>query len=266
MRYSKDDFQCNISRWERIVANFPRDNPISYLELGVYEGRSLFWLIHHLFSSGQDRAIAVDRFYNAARETFFANLEECPRKSQIRVMESDFRSALIQLHVEQQKFDFIYEDGTHVSSETMETLCLAWPLLKPGGILVVDDYEWNKNLPTEFTNSYAIDSFLKMNRQEIEVIEKNHQVVVKKLGSNRHNLDSLEIGNWIYHWYEGVLHHVKAGRDLRLNPIEKKAVEKIFAQSKWESTKDRKEFEKRALENRELKSFLTEKEKSILTN
>ncbi len=270
MRFSKDDFSCNLENWSLLSKLISKESPISYLELGVFEGRSLFWVIENIFHSEKDFAVAVDRFpiteQRSTREIFFQNLEACPRKKQVRIMEMDFRSGLIQLAQENRKFDFIYEDGSHISSETMETLCLAWPLLKENGLLVIDDYEWNRSLPSEFSNSFAIDAFLKMHRQELQLIRQDHQVVIKKIPTKRFDLDSLEIGEWVYRWPDGVLYHFQFGKELTLTPSEKQKMESIFASSKWSEAKDRLEFESLMLKDIDLMSFLEQKKASFVKN
>lgn len=268
MRFSKDDFSCNLENWNLLSQLISKNSPIAYLELGVFEGRSLFWVIEHLFHSENDIAVAVDRFpiteQRSTREIFFQNLEICPRKNQVQIMEMDFRSGLIQLAREKQKFDFIYEDGCHISSETMETLCLAWPLLKVNGFLVIDDYEWNRSLPSEFSNAFAIDAFLRMHRQELQLIRKDHQVVIKKIPTNRFDLDSLEIGEWVYRWPDGVLYHLQFGQELTLTPSEKQKIESIFTSPKWSEAKDRSEFEALMLKNIDLMTFLEQKKANFL--
>lgn len=270
MKFSKDDFQCNRENWKDFLAEFPRNSGLSYLELGVYEGRSFFWVLENVFQTEKDLAVAVDRFQHpeslGVRKTFFQNLELSKKKQQVKVMEMDFRSALVQLALEKQKFDLIYEDGSHMSSETMETLCLAWPLLNVGGILIIDDYGWNKDLPSEFTNSFGIDSFLQMHRQEIQLIRKDHQVVVKRLLDRRFDLDSIEMGDWLYRWHDGVLYHFSLGRELCLSAREKEKMERWFAHEKWKSPKDRLEFIHLVLKDHDLMGFLEQKKQVLLAN
>ncbi len=266
MQFSRLDFDENINNWKLIVDKLPRLNPISYLELGVYEGRSLFWVLENLFQHPNDRAVAVDRFHNSAKERFFHNLDRSSRKSQVRILEESFRPALIKLESEQEQFDLIYEDGTHIPSETMETLCLAWPMLKVNGILIVDDYEWNRGLPSEFSNSLAVDCFVKMHKQEIEVLDWGRQVVLRKVPSKRSNLDSVELGNWIYRWFDGILFHTPTGRELTLDPMEKEWLQRCFFHGKWRTTLDKIDFDRKCAVDRKLQRFLEEKEKLILSN
>lgn len=43
-----------------------------------------------------------------------------------------------------QQFDLIYIDGSHMRVDVMMDAVLAWPLLKAGGVMVFDDYEWDR--------------------------------------------------------------------------------------------------------------------------
>lgn len=40
------------------------------------------------------------------------------------------------------KFDFIYVDGLHLSQDVLYDALLSFDLLKVGGILIFDDYLW----------------------------------------------------------------------------------------------------------------------------
>ncbi|RIB15460.1 hypothetical protein C2G38_1971667, partial [Gigaspora rosea] len=49
---------------------------------------------------------------------------------------------------------------------------LAWNLLKDGGIMIFDDYEWDR-CKEEYNNTkLAINTFIKCNEPEIDVIHK----------------------------------------------------------------------------------------------
>ena len=39
-------------------------------------------------------------------------------------------------------FDFIYIDGSHYSKDVLEDAVLSWRLLKPGGVIIFDDFNW----------------------------------------------------------------------------------------------------------------------------
>ena len=39
-------------------------------------------------------------------------------------------------------YDIIYIDGSHATSDVLEDAVLSYRLLKPGGLLIFDDYHW----------------------------------------------------------------------------------------------------------------------------
>lgn len=41
-------------------------------------------------------------------------------------------------------FDLVYIDGSHMRVDVLVDAVLAWPLLQPGGLMVFDDYEWDR--------------------------------------------------------------------------------------------------------------------------
>jgi predicted O-methyltransferase YrrM len=50
---------------------------------------------------------------------------------------------LPELMVEGRRFDFIYIDGSHVAPDVLLDAAMSFALLKPGGILAFDDYDWS---------------------------------------------------------------------------------------------------------------------------
>ena len=79
------------------------------------------------------------------------------------------------------KFDFIYIDGSHKACDVLADAVLSWNLLKADGIMILDDYEWDY-FEEEYNNPrIAIDSFLKSYQNQIELIYKHFQAVVKKV-------------------------------------------------------------------------------------
>jgi len=78
-------------------------------------------------------------------------------------------------------FDFIYIDGDHSTKAVLEDFTLSFPLLKPNGIMVFDDYNWTprhlrgkldkiqKNQLKQATPKPAID-LLKTFTNDIEVL------------------------------------------------------------------------------------------------
>lgn len=57
---------------------------------------------------------------------------------------------------------------------------LAWELLKVGGTVIFDDYDFVfPEKPTQNTKN-GIDSFLSCYSEKIKIIHKGHQVIIEK--------------------------------------------------------------------------------------
>jgi len=77
-------------------------------------------------------------------------------------------------------YDFIYVDGSHQASDVLEDAVLAFPLLKEGGIMIFDDYTWGAGMDYYDIPVTGIDAFLRVYGNQLEIIEKNSQVIIRK--------------------------------------------------------------------------------------
>jgi len=59
--------------------------------------------------------------------------------------------------------------------------CFAGQILKPGGIIIFDDYGWDKLKQEHFKPKLAIDSFISIFKSELKVLFKKYQLGVEKL-------------------------------------------------------------------------------------
>lgn len=130
---------------------------IQMLEIGSYEGLSSRWFIDTFLSSDDSKLYCIDTWQGSIEHTssdydlqnlyarFIHNMKEHIESGKcihIRGMSSD---VLPQLIAEEKKFDVIFIDGSHISSDVMIDAVLSYLLLKEGGILVFDDYVWGLN-------------------------------------------------------------------------------------------------------------------------
>src|SRR5262249_903643 len=57
-------------------------------------------------------------------------------------------------------FDVIYVDGDHRALGAYTDCVLAWPLLAPDGIMIIDDYGFMPDLPKDKRPQAGVDRFL----------------------------------------------------------------------------------------------------------
>lgn len=87
-------------------------------------------------------------------------------------------------------FNLVYVDADHTARGTLLDALLAWRLLRPGGYMLFDDYEWpvqSRKYPHNPPSldhpdhpSSGIDAFLSLAGHELEIVSKSYQLLVRK--------------------------------------------------------------------------------------
>ncbi len=215
-------------QWETALKTLKGKTSTSYLEIGVYEGRSFFWVLDHLLTDKSSTAVAIDIFPDDLKQRFERNLKISGHKDRVTIHAGKSEAILPKLKSD--SFDLIYIDGEHTMRAVLTDFILSWPLLKTGGYLVFDDYLWEKQrLPPELRPETAIDAVLLAYRSEVEVVHRGYQVIVRKRelpagGCRRCS----EIGSWVYNWGNGDMQNTTAQKSMKLSEAERVLLEKIL--------------------------------------
>ena len=77
-------------------------------------------------------------------------------------------------------YDIIYIDASHLARDVLDDAMNSWWLLKKNGIMIFDDYEWALDKPDVERPQTAIDAFLNVFKDKIEILHKQYQVIIKK--------------------------------------------------------------------------------------
>ncbi len=152
-RFSNNWFGPHEEQWnERLVQWAQNHNPVSILEIGSYEGRSSCWFLTHLMHHPDSRLTCVDawlqssgaRTYSDEMEnvftTFNHNIQTTGKADRV-ITRRGISSAILPT-MEAESFDLIYVDGDHSTAGVRADSLEAYRLLKPGGLLLWDDYYW----------------------------------------------------------------------------------------------------------------------------
>ena len=167
--------------------------PRKYLEVGAYEGRSAFLFsvlaalqeqapVIHLTSvdswQGGDEHREAGVAMGSVEGCYDAVIQECkPILSgssvfeKIKGLSSD---SLASIRNRQNFYDLILVDAGHKAKDVLADMVHAWPLLRPGGIMILDDYTW---IPRHQVNDLlinapklGIDSFLNCYADELTIL------------------------------------------------------------------------------------------------
>jgi len=85
-------------------------------------------------------------------------------------------------------------------------LVLSWDLLKPGGLVILEDYAWkNKEFPDELRPQVAVDAFITANRNYLA-------------GFRVADYSSF-VGKYEYLWLTGTLRSAETGQPVPLSDV-----------------------------------------------
>ena len=150
---------------------------LRFLEIGSYAGSSAVGVIEDILTDPTSTVTCVDVWYSPFAEAKFDKVTE-PYSNQV-IKYSSFSKPWLESHKED-RYDFIYIDADHSAEAVASDVVLAWPLLKPGGIMALDDYRYQHQRGAEHNPKSVIDAFLLEIAEEAEILEISEQVWIKK--------------------------------------------------------------------------------------
>ena len=245
-RFTTDAFSSGAWHWPFILQNFRNKPNLRYLEIGVFEGRSLLWMLENILTDSSSAATAIDMFPEDLEERFRANLMLSGLADKVTVIKGTSQQQLRKLPLN--SFDVIYIDGSHVARHVFVDAALSWELLRPGGLLIFDDYLYMLQGPLDQRPKISIDSFIQAFGDELEVVLSDYQIVVRKKTNFCRRYHCSTIGNYGYDWIERSLHDLSSDKVVLLSGSEKLAMER-FLPAYVETRHDKKAFARFKQEN-----------------
>lgn len=176
--FTADWFSRAIPLFEKVLAPWAGKPGARLLEIGSFEGRSSVWFLQRVLTGEGATLTCVDPCFSEDVEgRFLRNLARAGRE-RVDVRKGLSHQVLRQLP--EDSFDVAYIDGSHQARDVLVDGCLAWFLVKPGGLLIFDDYKFEPSWPDELRPRCAVDAFLTAFRDEAVVVHKDYQVVVRR--------------------------------------------------------------------------------------
>lgn len=189
MKFTQDWFSNNIPNFETCMSAL--DKRELFMEIGSFEGRATCWMLENgLADDGEITCIDpyIKSDYDptidmeAVKDRFLSNTNEVKKPKQfVDLNEATSYTALSWLIQDivgrADIYDFIYVDGSHAPYDTLVDACMAWGMLRKGGIMLFDDYMY----PHEDTQT-GIDAFLSaLPYDKYKILFTNYQLAVQKL-------------------------------------------------------------------------------------
>ena len=174
--YRAEWISQKVDTWSRVLAPL-RESAQGILEIGSLEGRSALFFLNYF---PQAVVTCIDPFLMKDLEpTFDNNIAEF--KDRVEKIRDFSFPTLARLRQSRRVFDVIYIDGAHHREAVMLDSVLSWPMLRPGGILIWDDYgSYKKDRPMSERPKSAIDGFLIAYAGDYEELDRANQLIVRK--------------------------------------------------------------------------------------
>jgi predicted O-methyltransferase YrrM len=183
--FHEDWFTLNIPVWSKLLAPFKDAPNLRYLEIGVWEGRSAIWMLENILTNESSAMTAVDLFPEIngrdIGKVFAANVKIAGATDRVEIRTGFSQEVMRTLPLE--GFDVIYIDGSHDGADVLEDAVRATRLLKGGGLLIFDDYEWHWQRPEEALESRiksAINTFVDYYGDQFTLIHCGYQLALTK--------------------------------------------------------------------------------------
>jgi len=163
---------------------------VTAMEIGCFEGRCTVWMLENVLTGEGSKIYCLDPwlghfdyYYNApaaagALETFRANI--APWADRV-IVQQGFSQELLRAN-QYRPLDLVFIDGSHRACDVLEDAVLVWPLVKPGGIVVFDDYQWHEPHDRLEEVWPAVDAFIDLYGRQLEVVHRGWQWIVRKHG------------------------------------------------------------------------------------
>lgn len=185
--FTTDWFSGNIPAISQSLAQLcPAAQVHRILEIGSWEGRSTLWFLEHCPCA---TVACVDTFEGGDEHQGSASLVGLEARFRNNVAKYADRvivhrgvsgDALFGVGAPG-SFDVAYVDGSHTSWDALTDIVLSFQLLRPGGLMLIDDYgggDPGNLLPT--SPRPAVDAFLHIMQSKISVLHFGYQVHLQK--------------------------------------------------------------------------------------
>ena len=179
--------------WASLLAS-RRDAPLEVLEIGSWEGRSAIFFLQYLRDC---RLTCIDTFRGSAEhllrdkwrvelphveQRFDSNLAEFGGR--VQKIKDTSSAALARLGAEGRRFDLVYVDGSHHSADVQADATACWPMLRDGGMVIFDDYEWTFFPDESDRPKLGVDAFLRLQAGRYRELYRDYQLIIEKSGDS----------------------------------------------------------------------------------
>jgi type IV pilus assembly protein PilA len=128
-----------------------------------------------------DKEKKLQNLHLRAEDNFDYNMFQIKKnKKDIKLFKHKMKSEEAMELFEENYADIIYVDGAHDAESMLIDIKNSFKVLKKDGILIVDDIEYGLYRGTNKFPKLIVDQYIKENKDNIKVLHKGAQLVIKK--------------------------------------------------------------------------------------
>ena len=196
--------------FNRLVTEYKDKPNVRFMEVGCFEGVSTVYFLKNMLTNPSSNIVCINPLGQEPtpenkKNGWGHNPDQDPlRRKTPKTIYEVFKGNVLDKYEDKvifhrensdtalrkyssPEFDVIYLDGLHYSTAIISDLIMAWPLLKNGGYMLLDDfgmdmYESRFNLDSCF---FGISSFMNIFQGQYEVVNgPNYLIALKKTVDN----------------------------------------------------------------------------------
>lgn len=182
--------QIAKANFEEFLLPLKGKDDLRLLQLGAFTGDASVWMADNIMNESS-KLTDVDTWEGAPNEPVQEAMDfEDVYKTYLRKIEKynihPHRTTTQEfLMIENYEwglgYDFIYVDAHHTAASAFLDSELSWPLLKSGGLLAIDDYEWEHPDGNPIhAPKLGIKMFLDRHRGKFDLLALNSQCWLRK--------------------------------------------------------------------------------------
>lgn len=196
LQLDNDWFTPNIPTWLMAFQkqSYNKKTELNCMEIGSWQGQSAVFLLSYFEKANMtcvDTWAGADE-HKAYQESNYEILSKVEKVFDANLSEygdrhTKYRGTSYQYfndYFEIEKFDLIYIDGSHHSDDVMVDAIKSFEMLKVGGLMIFDDYFWQYYSRAIDNPSGAINAFVRLKRNQLEVICFDYQLVLRKTNAS----------------------------------------------------------------------------------
>lgn len=167
---------------EHVLPHVDSSSELHWLEIGSFEGRSALWIVENVLQHPSSSLTCVDEwkvwpFHGGKVDFDYESVFDCNTLGISKIAKRKGRSEEVLPTLRPASFDGAYVDGNHDEIDVLQDARMALRLMKAGGLMVFDDYEWPRGSGVK----RAMSKFLDEVGPRLEKLHCGYQLVVKVL-------------------------------------------------------------------------------------